>query len=153
MPADLKALKMTDEMFTITVQDVADQTVLDGIGKPLGEFNTIAAGDDRYIPIAILIRDQADNHIIGGLSGHSFYEWMYINLFFIPNALRGQKLGQRRLAQAEAIARTRSCTGIWLNTFEFQARGFYEKQGFTLFGTIPDHPHGNNMYFLQKRLA
>ncbi len=143
---------MPDEPFTITVQDVVDEAVLAGIGNPLGAFNATKAGPDTHTPIAILIRDQTDGHIMGGLCGHSFYEWMYINLFFIPETLRGKNLGQRLLAQAEDIARTRACTGIWLNTFEFQARGFYEKQGFSLFGTIQDHPKGHNFYFLQKRL-
>jgi GNAT superfamily N-acetyltransferase len=149
----LKELPMTSEPFTIAVQDIVDQTVLDGIGNPLGAFNATKAGPDTHLPLAILIRDNDDNAILGGLCGHSFYEWMYINLFFIPDTLRGHGLGQRLLTQAEQIARARHCTGIWLNTFEFQARGFYEKQGFTLFGTIPDHPKGHNFYFLQKRLS
>jgi GNAT superfamily N-acetyltransferase len=144
---------MADDTFMITVQDVVDQDVLDGIGKPLAAFNMGVAGDDTHKPIAILIRDRDDGHIMGGLCGHSFYEWMYINLFFIPGALRGQGLGQTLLGRAEAVARSRGCTGIWLNTFEFQARGFYEKQGFSVFGTIQDHPKGHDFYFLQKRLV
>ncbi len=143
---------MTDEPFTITVQDFVDEAVLDGIGNPLEAFNSSRAGDDNHIPLAILIRDRANHRILGGLCGDSFYDWLFIKLFFIPETLRGHGLGQRLLTQAEAIARARACTGIWLDTFEFQARGFYEKQGFTLFGTLPDHPKGYNRYFLQKRL-
>jgi GNAT superfamily N-acetyltransferase len=143
---------MTDEPFTITVQDIVDAAVLNGIGDPLGAFNTAKAGDDNHIPLAILIRDGADNRILGGLCGDSFYDWLFIKLFFIPDSLRGHGLGQRLMRQAEDIARARGCTGIWLDTFEFQARGFYEKQGFTVFGILADHPKGYHRYFLQKRL-
>ena len=40
-----------------------------------------------------------------------------------------------------------------LDTFAFQAPAFYEKQGYTLFGTIEDLPPGHARYFLQKRFA
>jgi ribosomal protein S18 acetylase RimI-like enzyme len=56
------------------------------------------------------------------------------------------------MQQAEAIAREAGCAGIWLDTYEFQARGFYERLGFTLFGTLPDHPVGQRRFFLMKRL-
>jgi hypothetical protein len=39
-------------------------------------------------------------------------------------------------------------TRIGLDTFEFQARGFYEKLGFELFGTLDDHPVGHCRFFL-----
>jgi GNAT superfamily N-acetyltransferase len=53
--------------------------------------------------------------------------------------------------RAEIFARERGCIGMWLDTFEFQARGFYEKLGFEVFGTIEDHPVGMNRYFMKKR--
>jgi RimJ/RimL family protein N-acetyltransferase len=54
--------------------------------------------------------------------------------------------------RAEDIARAHGCIGLWLDTYEFQARGFYEKLGFTLFGTLDDHPVGRKRFFLQKRI-
>ncbi|MDB5536981.1 MAG: Acetyltransferase family protein, partial [Devosia sp.] len=42
--------------------------------------------------------------------------------------------------------------GIWLDTFSFQARPFYEKLGYSVFGTIPDYPPGGARYFLSKTL-
>jgi len=55
--------------------------------------------------------------------------------------------------RAEAIARAHGCVGIWLDTFSFQARGFYEKLGFAVFGTMEDFPPGHQRFFLQKRLG
>jgi hypothetical protein len=47
--------------------------------------------------------------------------------------------------------RARGCVGAWLDTFSFQARGFYERLGYSLAGTIPDHPLGEARYFMIKR--
>ena len=42
-------------------------------------------------------------------------------------------------AEREAIRR--GCRGAWLDTYSFQARGFYERLGYTIFGTIDNiHP-------------
>ena len=56
------------------------------------------------------------------------------------------------MQQGEAIARADGCVGVWLDTYEFQARGFYEKLGFDLFGTLDDHPIGQKRFFLRKQL-
>ncbi len=122
------------------------------IAGPLDAFNTSRAGPDGHATLAILIKNSARQAVIGGLWGESFYDWMFVKLFFIPETLRGSGMGSRIMAEAERIALARGCTGIWLDTFEFQARGFYERLGFEVFGTLGDHPRGMNRYFLQKRL-
>jgi hypothetical protein len=39
-----------------------------------------------------------------------------------------------------------------LDTFEFQARGFYEHQGYTCFADLPDYPPGFSRFFMKKSL-
>jgi hypothetical protein len=39
-----------------------------------------------------------------------------------------------------------------LDTFDFQARGFYERNGYELFGTLDDCPPGHKRYYLKKAL-
>ena len=55
------------------------------------------------------------------------------------------------MRQAEDIAVGRGCTGVWLDTFAFQALGFYGKLGYSIFGELKDHPRGVTQYWLQKR--
>jgi ribosomal protein S18 acetylase RimI-like enzyme len=51
------------------------------------------------------------------------------------------------------IAAARGCIGVWLDTYAFQARGFYEKLGYEVFGTLADHPRGGGRFFMRKLLA
>jgi hypothetical protein len=42
---------------------------------------------------------------------------------------------------------------IHLDTFDFQAKGFYLKQGYAIFSTLENSPvQGCNRYYLQKKL-
>jgi len=118
---------------------------------PLRAYNVAQAGDPRIRPVAILIEgDQGET--AGGLWGRISYDWLFVELLAVPDAARGQGLGRHVMEQAEAIAREAGCAGIWLDTYEFQARGFYEKLGYTLFGTLEDHPVGQRRFFMMKRL-
>ena len=84
--------------------------------------------------------------------GRCSYDWL-IELLFVPEALRGRRLGMRLIERAEEAAREGGCIGAWLDTFSFQARGFYERLGYTLAGEIPDHPIGGARYLLLKRFS
>lgn len=114
---------------------------------PLRAYNIAQAGDPRIQQVAILIDDAQ-----GGLWGRISYDWLFVELLAVPEAARGTGLGRQLMDQAEVIAREAGCSGIWLDTYEFQARGFYEKLGFTLFGTLPDHPVGQSRFFMMKQL-
>ncbi|MDB5528066.1 MAG: family acetyltransferase [Devosia sp.] len=121
------------------------------IQDALVAFNRSKTTLRDYRDVAVLIRDDAGT-TIGGLSGYTSYRWMFIELLFVPESLRGQNIGTQIMAQAEAHARAMGLVGIWLDTFSFQARPFYEKLGYSVFGTIEDYPPGGARYFLSKTL-
>ena len=116
-------------------------------------FNAAATGlpSGTRTDLAVLVRD-AQRQTIGGATGSSYYGWMVIDMLWLPQALRGKNLGREIMLAAEREAIARGCLGIRLDTFSFQARGFYEKLGYTVFGTLPDHPPGHTRYWLAKRL-
>jgi hypothetical protein len=41
----------------------------------------------------------------------------------------------------------------YLFTYSFQARPFYERAGYRVFGELPDHPPGQTKYYLAKRFV
>lgn len=116
----------------------------------LRQFNFERAGPANARDIAIAIRGP-DGAASGGLWGTILYDWLAIELLFVPEALRGRGTGAALLAMAEQEARAAGCAGVWLDTFSFQARGFYERLGYALAGEIADHPRGGARFFLVKR--
>ena len=66
--------------------------------------------------------------------------------------IRGQGLGSKLMLQAENEAALRGCHSAWLDTHKFQARGFYEKLGYEIFGELSDYPTGYSRYFMKKAL-
>ncbi|MHC8318915.1 GNAT family N-acetyltransferase [Pseudomonas sp. LB3P31] len=118
---------------------------------PLRAYNASKTGITKPEPIALLVRDE-NQQILGGLYGRVFYQWLYIELLSVPESARGQGLGSRLMQMAEEHAREKECVGIWLDTFEFQAPGFYQKMGYSEFGQIADYPPGHKRFFFQKRL-
>ncbi len=52
----------------------------------------------------------------------------------------------------ETQACLRGCRGAWLDTFSFQAPGFYESIGYQRLGDLPDFPPGSRRHFLWKPL-
>ena len=123
----------------------------EAILNALCEFNLQNAPDPDFRLLGLLLKDE-QGVTIGGLWGRSAYEWLFVELLFVPEHLRASGMGTQLMRQAEEIARQRGCTGVWLDTFAFQALGFYQKLGYTIFGELKDHPRGISQYWLQKRL-
>jgi GNAT superfamily N-acetyltransferase len=88
----------------------------------------------------------------GGLTARVTQRWMFIFLLAVAPEARGRRIGSRLMERAEEEARARNLLGLWLDTYSFQAPGFYAKQGFEEVGRIPDYPPGHARIFLAKRL-
>jgi GNAT superfamily N-acetyltransferase len=123
------------------------RAVLDG----LIAFNDAKAGASGYRPLALAIEDD-HGHAIGGLSGATAYGWLFVELLFVPESLRGRGVGTELIRRAEEEAVARGCHSVWLDTFEFQARGFYERLGYTCFGELKNYPTGPR-FFMNKQLT
>ena len=123
----------------------------EAIAAALMDFNRRNAPAPNFQMLGLLLKAQ-HGATVGGLWGRSAYEWLFVEMLFVPEPLRGAGYGQALMQQAEAVARERGCTGVWLDTFAFQALGFYQKLGYSIFGELKDHPRGISQYWLQKRL-
>jgi len=113
-------------------------------------FNDAKVGESGYRLLAFAIENER-GQMTGGLSGATAYGWLFVELLFVPEPLRGQGVGTELLRRAEAEAVARGCHSVWLDTFEFQARGFYERLGYTCFGELANYPTGSR-FFMSKRL-
>jgi GNAT superfamily N-acetyltransferase len=121
----------------IVVVERPDPALRETILRPLQDFNASIAGPSVVEPLAIFLRDSESEAIVGGLWAVAAYEWLYIDLLFVPEALRGRGLGSALVKKAEAIAAQRGYTGVRLDTLSFQAPRFYEKLGYREYGRLP----------------
>jgi GNAT superfamily N-acetyltransferase len=138
-----------------------DELVIDDVVTPAEEamvvrgllaFNEERLGPANDQPVKFVARD-ADGNVVGGLLGHTRWRWMYIAKLWIDESARGEGLGKRLMDAAEDLARSRGCSDVSLDTFDFQARPFYEKLGYELFGTLEGFPPGSRQYYLRKKLT
>ena len=131
---------------------VADELALATIAKGLGEYAAAAGVEPRNAqPVCVLLRND-QNEIMGGLSGTTVWGWLHVKELWVAETIRGSEFGTQLMYTAEAEARRRSCHHAFLDTFDFQARPFYEKLGYTVFGELADFPRGHSRYFMSKAL-
>ncbi|MFE9572125.1 GNAT family N-acetyltransferase [Streptomyces sp. NPDC006692] len=108
---------------------------------------------ERELPLHVWALEE-DGAVAGGLTGRTWAGWLHIDLLWVSGALRATGLGTRLLARAEELARAeRGCGWARLETWDFQAPGFYRSRGYDIVGEVPDYPPGVTEYTLTKRLG
>lgn len=118
----------------------------------LRDFNRSQVGDTYRSSFLITLLD-SENEVAGGVFAKISYGWLFIDTLWVTEKTRGSGHGRTLLSRAEAEARRQGCGNAWVDTFSFQARGFYEKNGYTVFGELRDFPPGHTRYFLRKALG
>jgi GNAT superfamily N-acetyltransferase len=121
------------------------------ITDALSAFNDSDIGPSHRRPLAVLIRD-TDGKVTGGLSGFTAWGWLFTQMLYIPDTLRGTGISGTILTKAEEEARARGCRGAWIDTFSPQALRVYLRQGYEVFGELEDFPEGRTRSFLRKSL-
>jgi GNAT superfamily N-acetyltransferase len=119
--------------------------------KGLVSFNRTQAGPLRYKRDVISVRD-VRGHLLGGIILQSYWRETYVELLWLSARARRAGLGGKLLSEAERRVRKRGSRIIHLNTYSFQAPGFYEKWGYRRFGRIAGSPQGESRHFYVKRL-
>lgn len=146
MQTDEKAGKIT-----LVHQDDVPPEAVRAISAGLGRFNMAHAGERDYQKLNLILRQ--GETAVGGIIGHTSRRWLFVEMLWVHESLRGQGWGSRLLSQAEALARARNCVGAYLDTYSFQAPEFYLRHGYTVFGELADFPPPHSRLFLQKRLG
>jgi hypothetical protein len=122
-----------------------------GITAILNENNEKLGFKWRPQPLVLYVKD-ASGAVLAGLTGSTNWGWLHVDLLAVQAPWRGTGVGARLLARAEEMALERGCRHAYLDTFSFQALGFYEKQGYAVYGQLENFPTGASRYFLKKTL-
>lgn len=113
--------------------------------------NVGVTGDSTYYPVHLYLKNQR-GETMGGLLGDIWGGWLHVSFLWIDPAVRGKRWASRLMDEAETLARERHCHSVHLDTHSFQARPFYEKRGYEVFGVLDDYPKGHQRFYLKKKL-
>jgi GNAT superfamily N-acetyltransferase len=133
------------------VFDPHNNAAADYVRDRLSMYNAGVTGRSDYYPCSIFLKGDKDE-ILGGLLGYVWADWLFVAILWVDDDLRGKGYATRLMDAAEDYARERGCHSAMLDTHSFQARPFYEKRGYKLFGALDDYPKGHKKFFLQKKL-
>ncbi|MGD1840937.1 MAG: GNAT family N-acetyltransferase [Thermonemataceae bacterium] len=139
------------EDYHIIKCDRADiQLILDGIN----DFNLskVAALAPAWTPLEFAAKD-SEGKVIGGiLGGIGYWNGLEIRILWVEETCRHKGIGTRLLEKMEKEAKARGATIAMLDTFDFQAEGFYLKNSYEVVGTIHDFPKGHRRMYFKKYL-
>jgi GNAT superfamily N-acetyltransferase len=141
-----------DKELVIVYVDNPDESVLGIIGAGIRDFNHQRQVDDQKLQPLCFVLYASDQTIVGGVTGATYWNWLYIDLLWVKDEFRGCGYGHRLLMLAENEARQRGVTNAYLDSYSFQAPNFYEKHGYQVFGKLENFPAGHQRLFLQKQL-
>ena len=102
--------------------------------------------------ISYVLKTEQDNLIGGIIAERLNWGILFISILYVKESFRGFAFGSKLLSEVESEAKKHDCYLAHVDTFDFQAKGFYEKQGYKVFGVLENCPKGHKRYYLQKDL-
>jgi GNAT superfamily N-acetyltransferase len=143
-----------------TLYDILASTEQDAefIDNKIVEFNkSCAPFTQKETPLLknYVIKDEGE--IIAGINA-CIYHWgiLYVDVLYVNENHRLKKLGSLLLQKVENEAQNMGATLVHLDTFDFQAKDFYIKQGYEVFGVLENRSKGffkeHKKYYLSKNL-
>ncbi len=127
---------------------------LNAVSAGLRAHNTQHIGEKataKELKFSVFAKDKG-GQVLGGVRAVALWDWVNIEAIWVAREARGAGLGRQLLAKAEEFARGKGIFFSSLETASFQARAFYQKQGYEVFGELADFPKGHTMYYMKKAL-
>lgn len=150
----LKTLDFTVESnakleVVITAEKVAEyDLILHNQMERINKENDIQDVEEKDIMFVAL----DNNNFAGGIQASITEDSMYITRLVVSEEYRGMQIGTNLMSIIEDKARLLGIYSISVGTVEFQARGFYEKQGFRVVMIKENDPRGFDSYKMTKRI-
>ena len=127
----------------------ADGELYAEIVRRFEEFNRVHA-DWRAATFSIV--KWTDQRVVAAARGITNMGLVEIRGVWVDPDLRGEGVGRDLMAKVEAEAARRGCKRAALDTYSWQAVGFYLRLGYREYGVL-DYPNGTKRHFLVKDLA
>jgi ribosomal protein S18 acetylase RimI-like enzyme len=135
----------------IGVQQNPDAELVQLLVRRLVASNDRMAPPENHERLAVFA--SADDELVGGVSGFTHWGWLFVSHLWVDETRRRRGLGSDLMDEIERAAALRGAQAVHLDTYDFQALGFYEARGYRVFGQLADYPPGHTRYFLTRNLG
>jgi ribosomal protein S18 acetylase RimI-like enzyme len=116
-------------LFSFSVHDDLPREAAKIVDEGLGESNNAAAPIHDVQPLSCFVR-LAGGEVVGGAVGRTWGACCELQQLWVDPRYRRQGLGSRLVRQFEQRGAARGCHTFYLDTFSFQALGFYRSLGY-----------------------
>lgn len=153
---ETKAMNWNNELDVKPFEIVKSQrTDAEFIDNNIVEYNNskvVFLQHEAFKSLNYCIKDDKGLVIAGVNSLMYCWRMLYIDVLFTISDSRAKGFGSRLLTYVEKEAKQLGATLAHLDTFDFQAKDFYIKHGYEVFGVLDDCPQGHKRYYMKKAL-
>lgn len=145
---------MTEHVMNLDVS-ISNENETQFVDDKIVAFNRSHAPftqDNNFVSLNFHIKDDSGSVIAGINSLMYCWGMLYVNALFVEESHRGQQLGSILLKKVEDEAKSKGASLSHLDTFDWQAKDFYLKAGYEIFGVLEACPPGHKRYYMKKRL-
>lgn len=136
---------------TIRMTDDGSERDINELYAMLKAYNLSHREPSEKVPLGIYYENEKGEKQ-AGLVGETFGNWLCIEYLFVSEELRGQGIGKKIIESAEEEAKRRGGKYVFVDTFSFQAPGFYQKLGFKEVFALNHYPYTEARYYYTKKL-
>lgn len=150
----VKPSMMKSKSDTGVIVTVGTPTEVEDVHNRILNFNAKQVPltqEEPFIYLDYVVKD--NNKVLGGIKT-VLYNWnmLFVNVLWVDEDCRHHGYGSALLKRAELEAKKMGSTLAHVDTFDFQAKDFYLKNGYEIFGVLKDCPPGHERYYLKKAL-
>ena len=137
-------------MVNISESTKEDRELIDGKLVEFNRANVPFPQAQDWISLSHVLKDDA-GHAIAGINA-TLYCWniMYVDVLYVDQTHRGKGYGKLLLDAAQSKAKSLGGYLAHLDTFDWQAKDFYEHCGYQVFGILENCPPGHARYYMKK---
>jgi len=137
---------------TIEVHDEHPAAASSLVDDGIGQSNDAAAPLHEVKPLSCFAIAKSGT-VIGGALGRRWGTCCELQQLWVEPGHRRQGIAKRLVAAFEAQANSHGCGRFYLETFSFQAPGFYRSLGYTVAHENKFFPLGIIKYLMVKQIA
>jgi len=136
---------------TLQITSTPREADLNKVCESVREHNLDFMVND-FCPLAVFERDATGN-VIAGLIATTYWVRLDIKYLWVSPVYRGHGVAKKLLLLAENAALSRGCQFSQVDTFDFQALGFYQQRDYRIFGERSGYQNAYKRHYLHKTLT